>query len=296
MKFKYIVDEQNSRKTIYSILKEQFDFSDKLINKIKRRDMVWRNKVPVFVSSTVKTGDVVEADIGFEETSENVKPVKMDLDILYEDEAVIALNKPADMVVNPIGAHWDNTIANGLMHYFQSKGCFIKIRPVSRLDKDTTGVIVFAKNGHVHDKLERQMRANRYHKEYVGIVHGRPEKPAGTIDLPIARSPGSIILREISEAGAPCVTHYTVVESLHDASALNFILETGRTHQIRVHCKAIGHPLIGDTLYSDVPTTLINRQALHSHLVRFAHPISGNPVEITAPLPDDMKRLKGLLT
>jgi len=243
----------------------------------------------------LKEGDVVEADISFEETSEGVRPVPMDLCILFEDESLIALDKPAGIIIHPIGANSDNTIANGLMHYFRSKGEMIKVRPVGRLDRDTTGIIVFAKNEFIQHKLIEQMKMKEYHKEYTGIVHGCPKKKSGTIDLPIARTPGSIILREISDSGAPSVTHYSVQEYMNNASVVRFVLETGRTHQIRVHCKAIGHPLIGDTLYSDYPTDLIARQALHSHYVRFTHPISGKAIELASTLPPDMVRLREYL-
>jgi 23S rRNA pseudouridine1911/1915/1917 synthase len=291
MNFKYIVDEHNNGRTVYSILKHEFKFSKRLITKLKRHRSIFCNDIHVYVTHVLKTNDVVKANIKFDETSENIKPVKMDLNILYEDNAVIVLDKPANTVINPIGAHQNNTIANGLMYYFQSKGYRMKIRPVSRLDIDTTGVIVFAKNGFVHDNLRKQMIANQFHREYIGVVHGCPEKSTGTINLPIARCPNSIILREISESGTPATTHYTVMEYLHSSALVKFVLETGRTHQIRVHCRAIGHPLLGDTLYSDIQTSLITRQALHSYYVRFKHPITHKDFEISSPMPEDMMKL-----
>lgn len=291
MTFKYIVDDQNSGRTVYSILRKEFEFSDRLITKLKRYKSVFCNGNHVYVTYVLKAGDVVEANIDFDETSKGIEPVKMDLNILYEDDALIALDKPAGIVVNPIGAHLDNTIANGLAYYFKAKGYKIKIRPVSRLDIDTTGVIVFAKNGFIHDVLRKQMMANQYHREYLGIVHGCPAESKGTINLPIARDPNSIILREVSDSGMSATTHYTTMECLSNAALVKFVLETGRTHQIRVHCKAIGHPLIGDTLYSHIETTLIPRQALHAHCVRFTHPITREGIEISSPLPQDMIRL-----
>lgn len=291
MYFKYEVDELNSGRTVISILKHEFGFSRGLVKKLKSNGRVLCNGMPVFMTDIVKYGDIVEVYLDFDETSEDIAPTEMELNVLYEDNALIALDKPPGLITHPVSSNLYNTIANGLVYYFQKKGQRVRVRPVSRLDKDTSGIIVFAKNQFIQDRLTRQMLSNIYHKEYLGIVHGCPKASEGTIDLPIARVPGSTMLRMISEEGARCITHYKVIEVLKDAAVLRFVLETGRTHQIRVHCKAIGHPLIGDTLYSDIPTDLISRQALHSHFVRFIHPLSGKPVEIRSELPEDMDKL-----
>ena len=251
------------------------------------------NSVPVHVNVKVSEGDILEALIEFDEQNEDIIPEKMDLDIIYEDDCIIAVNKPPGMVVHPSASHFTGTVANGLMYYLLSKGKRTLIRPVSRLDRDTSGVIVFALNPYIQNALVYQMRKNTYRKEYLGIVHGTFPSSHGTIDLPIERLPGSIMLRRVSDDGAPSVTHYEVIEQFDDCAFLKFRLVTGRTHQIRVHCQAAGHPLLGDTLYTlpeyeNRHTGLINRQALHSALVSFSHPISGSPVTLSAPLPDDM--------
>ncbi|HHY81732.1 MAG TPA: RluA family pseudouridine synthase [Clostridiales bacterium] len=295
MNFRYTVHEKDNGRTVRSILRNEFGFSNSLIKRFKYHGQVLCNSKPVYMNQIVTCGDIVEADIHFEEKSETVKPVPMDLKILYEDDTVIALDKPPGIIIHPLGRDSENTMANGLMYYFQSKGCQTKIRPVSRLDRDTTGVIVFAKNQFVHEKLTQQMKTGDYHKKYTGIVHGCPAEKKGIINLPISRAPGSIILREVSPSGDPAVTHYEVVEELKDAAVLHFTLETGRTHQIRVHCREIGHSLIGDTLYSNIPTSLIGRQALHSHMVRFIHPLTGKCIEIISPLPKDMMDLRNAL-
>jgi len=174
MQFTYQVDAESNEKTVKSILKNKFKFSENLVKKCKYHGEVLCNGIPVYMNHRVRTGDVVEVRIDFQETSENVKPVPMDLRILYEDDSLIALDKPPGIIIHPIGGNTENTIANGLMYYFNSKGHQLKIRPVSRLDRDTTGVIVFAKNGYIHEKLIHQMKSNQYKKNYIGIVHGCP--------------------------------------------------------------------------------------------------------------------------
>ncbi|MCL2383389.1 MAG: RluA family pseudouridine synthase [Oscillospiraceae bacterium] len=161
------------------------------------------------------------------------------------------------------------------------------IRPVNRLDRDTSGVVVFAKSEYIHACLAKQMKSGLFRKEYTAVLNGILESDKGTIDAPIARKEGSIIQRCVSESGQPSITHFEVLKRLTDSSLVQFTLETGRTHQIRVHSSHIGHPIIGDTLYG-FSSNLISRQALHSHKISFIHPITKKHIEHAASLPDDI--------
>jgi 23S rRNA pseudouridine1911/1915/1917 synthase len=242
----------------------------------------------------------LEALVELDEYNEDIVPEPMGIDIIYEDETLIAINKPSNTVVHPTFSHFSGTVANGLMYYLLQKGKKTLVRPVSRLDRDTSGIIIFALNPFIQESLIRQMHSSSYIKEYVGIVHSTFKESCGTINLPIERLPGSIMLRHISPEGAPSVTHYKVLERFDGASFLKFNLETGRTHQIRVHCQAAGHPLIGDTLYP-LPVFegkhegLMSRQALHSIRTTFTHPITNKTLELEAPIPDDIRHALEIL-
>lgn len=169
-------------------------------------------------------------------------------------------------------------------------GLHRKIRIVTRLDKDTSGIVFFAKNEYVQDALTLQMKENLFKKEYVGVLEGKLTPQTGVIDAPIARKDGSIIERCVCESGQRSITHYNVIKSFDNMSLVHFVLETGRTHQIRVHSKYIGHPILGDTLYGN-GSNLINRQALHAYKVSFIHPISKKKMIIEADIPEDIKKL-----
>lgn len=313
MKLTYTVQGADNSKAVKFILKTRLGLSERLVKKLKYAGQILCNSQPVHINAPVNTGDLIEADIEFDEINTDLMPEKMELDILFEDDSIIALNKPPSMVVHPTGKHLTGTMANGVMDYFLSKGIRTRIRPVSRLDRDTSGIIIFALNQYVQEKLIRQMHGNTYYKEYAGIVHGNMKDETGVIDLPIERKPDSIMLRHVSQSGAPSVTRYEVLEHLKGADFVKFILETGRTHQIRVHCQALGHPLVGDSLYPlpdsyeiqlDQNSHLVNgqmnllpidRQALHSRKTVFVHPVKGNVLELTAPIPPDISRVLEIL-
>jgi 23S rRNA pseudouridine1911/1915/1917 synthase len=295
MVLKHITASEDSGKTVKYILKARLMLSERLVKKLKYSSKILCNSIPVRVNEYVNEGDIIEAHIDFIEESPDITPQDIGIEIIFEDDCMIAVNKQPNIVVHPTCSHPDGTVANAVMYHMLKNGEFNKIRPVSRLDRDTSGVIIFAKNQFVQEALIRQMNSNGFKKEYLGVVHGTVNKTSGTINLPIERKPGSIMLRQVSPTGDISVTHYNVLEYLEGATYLKFILETGRTHQIRVHCQAIGHPLIGDTLYSDIITQMINRQALHSYKASFTHPLTNNEMVLTAPVPDDINSLLKIL-
>lgn len=280
----------NNYKNINQILKQEFKLSARLMHKVIINKLVLLNNKQIDTRSSINIGDNVKIDLNYEEENDNIVPVKMNLDILYEDDCLLIINKPAGIAVHPSILHFEDSLSNGIRFYFDSIGLKKKIRPVNRLDLDTSGIIVFAKNEFVQECLIRQMNNNIFKKEYIAIVTGHLKEKSGVINLPIARKENSIIERCISEKGQNAITKYEVIKELDSISVVKCFLETGRTHQIRVHFMAIGHPLIGDSLYGS-KSSLINRQALHCYSISFVHPITKEVLNITCNLPKDMENI-----
>lgn len=186
--------------------------------------------------------------------------------------------------------HYTDSLANGVKFCFEQKNIKKKIRPINRLDKDTSGIVIFAKNEYIQEFLVKEMKKNTFFKEYIAVCEGIFESKIGTINLPIGRKENSIIERCVCSNGDIAITHYNVLKSLKNTSVVHVTLETGRTHQIRVHLSNIGHPILGDTLYGN-PSSVINRQALHAYKVKFIHPITGLNVEYIATIPSDIKSI-----
>ena len=288
MILKYIVKE-NKYQSINQILKQKFKISARLQHKLITSKQIFLNGNQADSRIAPQINDVITVNLDFNEESENIIPTPIPLNIIYEDEALLILDKPAGIAVHPSISHYTDSLANGVKYYFDTIGLKRKIRPVNRLDLNTSGLIVFAKNEYVQECLIQQMQTNEFKKEYLAIVHGIFEKAQGTITLPIARKENSIIERCISENGQEAITHYEVLKTSNDLSLVHCTLQTGRTHQIRVHMSAIGHPLVGDTLYGSDFSDSITRQALHSYKISFIHPISHQIVSFTSELPDDIK-------
>ncbi len=275
--------------TVRDILTTRFHISTTLRKQIKRRvGALLLNGQSVTVSGTVHCGDILEVDVSDHAPMHPIPPVDFPLDILWEDEYLLVLNKPAGIVVH--GAELTEetvTIAGAVAHYLQSP-CF---HAVNRLDRGTTGAMVVAKSGYLHQRCMALLHTDGFYREYRAICEGIPTPAAGTITLPIGRDERSLLRRCVREDGAPAVTEYEVLETFHNRSLLRLTPHTGRTHQLRVHMAATGHPLTGDWLYGTEDPSLISRPALHSYTVHFTHPITDEAVNITAPLPEDLVRL-----
>lgn len=294
MKLKYIIKENEKFDNVKEVLKTKFDVSDRLLLKLKNSKKIHLNGTTCNVNLKVNSGDLVETYLDFEEDNSNIVSKKMDLDIIYEDDFLLVLNKPAGFPVHPSMLHYEDSISNGVKYYFDSINLHKKIRPVNRLDKDTSGIVIFAKNEYAQESLSRQMQKNIFKKEYIAICNGVFKNQSGTINAPIARKPNSIIERCVSANGDVSSTIYNVIKTDGNISVVHIILETGRTHQIRVHFSYIGNPILGDTLYGN-SSELISRQALHSYKVTFLHPVSHEIITLTAPLYTDMENIIGNL-
>lgn len=289
MFLEYIVKKDDDFKTINEVLTSHFTISSRLRNKLINLKAVKLNGNFVNTRSSVKELDLITIDFNYDEDNSNILPTKMDLQIIYEDEWLLIVNKPAGIAIHPSLLHYTDSLSNGVRYYFDLIGLKKKIRPVNRLDANTSGLVVFAKCEYIQECFIKQMANKTFKKEYLCIVNSIFDKKTGIINLPIARKSGSIIERCVDINGQDAVTYYEVIEEFGNYSMVKCLLETGRTHQIRVHMSYIGHPLLGDTLYGN-PSKLINRQALHSYMIEFVHPISKNVMNFTCDLPEDMKQ------
>lgn len=293
MKLKYTVKDTKYL-NIKDVLKSYFGISDRLLIKLKKNHQIFLNGVPEYVTKPININDIIEVNLDFEESFENIVPVNINLNIIFEDDSLLIINKPAGIPVHPSILHFDNSLSNGVAYYFQEHNIKRKIRPVNRLDKDTSGIVVFAKNEYIQESLVKQMKSKKFVKEYFAILEGFLEKDFGTINASISRKEGSIIEREVKQNGDISITHFKVIRRFSafnkNLSFVKFNLETGRTHQIRVHSKYINHPILGDSLYGS-KSNLISRQALHSFKISFIHPITNELIKFEIDLPEDMKSI-----
>jgi len=285
----YTIDSEYDDITIVGFLKAQGYSSQNLIELKKMPESILLNGKWEYVTKRVKEGDVLSVHIREEESSEKIVPVNLPFPIVYEDEDILVVNKPADMPIHPSMNNYENTLGNAAAYYFAKQKQPFTFRCINRLDRDTTGLTILAKHMVSSSVLYDAMTRREIKRTYQAIVVGEDIEDEGTVDAPIGRKEGSTIERMIDfKNGERAVTHYKVLERRDGKALISLQLDTGRTHQIRVHMAHIGHPLIGDFLYNPDNTDM-KRQALHSYSLSFVHPITKKELYFEAELPEDMK-------
>lgn len=301
----YFVPPEEDGFILKTILQKRLMVSRKLLSRLKLTEQgITVNGVRQYISVKVHAGDRIEVRME-EEQSEDILPQDLPLHIIHEDEQLLIVAKEAGVIVHPTHGHYVNTIANAVVYHWQQAGVNYRFRPVHRLDQETSGVLAIAKNPYVHQQISEQMIQHKVKKEYLAFVWGVLAEPSGTINEPIDRDPEQPHVRIVTPSGYSAVTHYEVVEQYASAALVRIWLETGRTHQIRVHMRHLGHPLLGDKMYTlpafegtesaDGVAKRLDRQALHAFRLGFVHPGTREWVEYNAPLPADLAELQAWL-
>lgn len=282
-----VVSVEQSGRTVRSLLKYELGLSTARINRLKRTDTgLAANGSRVFTNAVLQAGDRLTVDLNAAEHPTAIPPVPMKLDIVYEDGHLLILNKPAPLAVIPSSlSPGEPTLAGGLASYLGENFSF---HPVNRLDRGTTGLMVVAKSGFIHDRLRRALHSSGFFRQYQAVCTGVPQPQSGTVELPVGRAPGSAIRRQVCPDGQPAFTDYRVLAAGGGFSLVELTPRTGRTHQLRLHMAALGCPLAGDWLYGTEDPALIARPALHAARLELIHPVTGEPLSFTAPLPEDM--------
>ena len=278
MFIRYVIKNIDSKSSLNDLLKNKFNISSRLLSKLIRNKKILVNGDIFDTRLKCSVEDELFIDFSFEEDNSNIIPTKMDLSIIYEDEWLLVVNKPANIPVHPSMEHFTDSLANGIRFYFDSIGLKKKIRIVNRLDLNTSGLVIVAKCEYIQECLVKEMYDNTFKKSYLALASGIFNKKDDVLTFPIARKHGSIIERCVDfENGQFSITHYRVIKEIDGNSLILCSLKTGRTHQIRVHMSYIGHPLVGDSLYGDCDISdFPDGQLLHCYSLRFIHPITNN--------------------
>ena len=282
-------DQEGS--TVDTLLRRTLHLSGTSVKRTKRvPDGILLDGIPAFVTVRVRAGQVLSVLVGDTEADDTLRPVPGPLNIVYEDGDILILNKAPGIAVHPSPDHSDNTIGNFLSNYYRISGQTARFRPVNRLDRGTSGLMCVAKHAHAHERLKEQLHTPAFRRVYLAVCDGCPPEEEGVVDAPIGRAEDSLLRREVRPDGAPARTRYQVCTA-GVRSLVRLELDTGRTHQIRVHMAHLGCPLTGDFLYGREDPALISRAALHSWSLSLIHPVTGVPMTWTAPLPSDLRRL-----
>ncbi|UOR13114.1 RluA family pseudouridine synthase [Halobacillus amylolyticus] len=285
----WVISQKFEGKTVKDYLVDGASFSRQLMKKVKGEGLVLVNGGQTSMWTRLTSEDMITVLFPPEKRADVLVPVSIPLQIIYEDEDVLIINKQPGLAVSPSANHPSQTLANGIIHYYDLQKYDYTVHIVTRLDRDTSGLLLVAKHQYSHGKL---MKDHQIKRCYTALVKGCPDPRAGLISSPIRRKPGSIIERETSPFGKKSATEYRVEECFHSASLVHLILRTGRTHQIRVHMSSIGHPLVGDTLYGEFNSSMSEGHALHCHQLTFIHPLSGEEFCFHSPPPKTWDKRK----
>lgn len=275
-----------------TLLKRHLGLSGTVVRRIKwLEDGILVDGARVNTRFCPREGQVLSVRLSDPERRSGILPAPGPLDIVYEDGDVVVLNKAPGVPVHPGPGHYSDTVGNYLLSYYDQEGTEGDFHPVHRLDRGTSGLLVVARHPHAQEVLKEQLHTDGFCREYLAVCQGVPNPPAGTVDAPLGPKPGSLVEQMVCPDGKPARTHYEVVKVGERCALVRLVLDTGRTHQIRVHLAYLGHPLVGDFLYGTEEPDRIPRPALHSHRLTFRHPITGQEMTFTAPVPPDMERL-----
>lgn len=287
-----VITPQQEGQPAGKVIQARFGLSGTLLRRIKwLEDGILLDGARVTVRQPVRTGQVLSVRVGDSGLRSGILPVPGPLDIVWEDEDLLVLNKQAGVLSHPGHGHFDDTLGNFVLACYQSRGLTADYHPVHRLDKGTTGLLVVAKHVHAQERCKQALHTPDFRRFYLAVCDGAPSPSSGLVSAPIRMVEGSLLQREVGEGGLPSRTHYETLGHFGPRSLLRLELDTGRTHQIRVHMAHLGCPLTGDFLYGTEDRSLIARPALHSSELYLRHPVSGALLHLTAPLPNDMKAL-----
>jgi 23S rRNA pseudouridine1911/1915/1917 synthase len=275
-----------------TLLKKRLGLSGTVVRRIKwLEDGILVDGVRVHTDFRPAAEQVLSVRLSDPRRNSGIVPAPGPLDIVYEDEDVIVLNKAPGVSVHPGPGHFDDTLGNFLVEYYEKTEQEADFHPVHRLDRGTSGLIAAAKHPHAQEALKNQLHTERFKRVYLAVCQGVPDPPTGAVDAPLGPKPGSLMEQMVRPDGKRARTHYETLEARNGRALLRLELDTGRTHQIRVHMAHIGCPLTGDFLYGTEDRALIPRPALHSAELSFRHPLTGKALEFQSPLPEDMARL-----
>ncbi|GAA0124330.1 MULTISPECIES: RluA family pseudouridine synthase [Clostridium] len=291
----YKVESKGEGMKVRDYMKDVLELSGRFIKKVGLSDRIKINGNVVRLNYKLTEGDILIIQVEKKNESQNIIPEKMDIDVVYEDMDLIIVNKPVNMVVHPTKSYPKGTLSNGVLNYFRENDEKCIVRLVSRLDMNTSGLIMIAKNQFAHMSLAKSMENNLITKKYLAICHNNILEDSGTIDANIGIAKEDSIKRSVIDSGQRSVTHFKVLERFKKGSLVELNLETGRTHQIRVHLSYLNCPIYGDSLYGEEEGQYIKRQALHAYKLILPHPRTGEVIEVQKEMPEDMKRLIHIL-